>query len=233
MSKIKYILAFFYIIFIGFFLYKSGQILEVNSLDNFSFQKIQDKLNEFKKENYYLLIIYFFFFSLVWTLFLGFISPLLLMAGYLLSPIQGAIIVSLANSISGAILIAIVRSYFMNDISKFFTLKIKKIINFIERDINMYFFIFRLAGGFGAPSQVQNLIPSLTKINILNYIVISLIGCLPIYYISTSIGHSLNFISDIKNLDISIFSNLKFLSTLIIIVIILIGIRIIKKRYKF
>ena len=62
MSKIKYILAFFYIIFIGFFLYKSGQILEVNSLDNFSFQKIQDKLNEFKKENYYLLIIYFFFF---------------------------------------------------------------------------------------------------------------------------------------------------------------------------
>ena len=233
MSRLKYILAFFYIILISIFLYKSGQILEINSFNDFSLKKIQDELNEFKKDNYYLLVIYFFFFSLTWTLFLGFISPILLIAGYLLSPIQGAIIVSLANSISGAILVAIIRSYFINDLKKLFTSKIQKIINFIEKDLNLYFLIFRLAGGFGAPSQVQNLIPALTKIKILNYILISIFGCLPIYYISTSIGHSLNFISDIKNLDVSIFSNLKFLSTLIIIVLILTGIRLIKKRFKF
>ena len=97
----------------------------------------------------------------------------------------------------------------------------------------MYFFIFRLAGGFGAPSQVQNLIPSLTKIKIYNYVYISFFGCLPIYYVSTSIGYSLKFISDIKNLNINVFSNANFLISITIIFVILIAIKQIKKRINF
>lgn len=232
MRNIKYIFAIIYLILIFIFLFKSGQILEINSVSELSFENLKKKLNKIKENNYFLLLFYLFLFSFVWTLFLGFISPILLIVGYMSSPLHGAIIVSLANAISGSILIVIVRNYFVYDLKKFFSFKINKIINFLEKDINLYFFIFRLAGGFGAPSQIQNLIPSLTKIKVINYIFVSLIGCLPIYYISTSIGYSLNFISDIKNLSINPFSNIKFLVTVAIIIFILLMIKFLQKRFK-
>ena len=228
----KYILLFFYLILIILFLYKFTQILEINSLSDFSFEIIQKKLNKIQENNYYLLIMYFFIFSLIWTFFLGFISPILLAAGYMFSPMQGAIIVSLANALSGSILVFIIRNYFINDFKKIDYFRVDRIINFINKDINLYFLVFRLAGGFGAPQQVQNLIPSVTKIKILNYILISIVGCMPVYYISSSIGYSLNFILETKNLDISIFSNIKFLISIAIIVTILILIKFLKKKFK-
>ena len=233
MKIFKYFLAFFYIILIVLFLYKSSQILEISSLNDLSFQKLKFKLNEIKKNDYYLLIFYLLIFSFIWTLFLGFISPILLIVGFLLTPIQGAIIVSLANSVSGAILTVLIRNYFIRDIKKMFSEKVERMINLIEKNVNLYFFIFRLAGGFGAPSQIQNLIPSLTKIKIFNYIIISFFGCLPIYYVNTSIGYTLNFITEIKNLNISVFSNLNFLLTITIIITIIIVINQIKKRFNF
>ena len=233
MKILKYCLAIFYLILIMLFLYKSSQILEISSLNDLSFQELKFKLNEIKKNDYYLLIFYLLIFSFIWTLFLGFISPLLLIAGFLLSPIQGALIVSLANSISGAILTVLIRNYFISDIKKIFNKKIERIINFIEKNVNLYFLIFRLVGGFGTPSQIQNLIPSLTNIRIFNYVITSFFGCLPIYYVSTSIGYSLNFITKIKNLNISVFSNLNFLVTITIIITILILIKQIKKRLNF
>ncbi len=233
MKKLKYFLASFYLILILLFFYKSGQILEISYLNDFSFQKLEFKLNEIKKNNYYLLTFYLFVFSLLWTLFLGFISPILLLTGFLLSPIQGAIIVSIANSLSGAILTVLIRNFFIKDIKKIFSEKIDRIINLIEKNVNLYFFIFRLAGGFGAPSQIQNLIPSLTKIKILNYIIISFFGCLPIYYVSTSIGYSLKFISEIKDLNVNVFSNLNFIITITIIIVIIIVIKLLKKRFNF
>jgi uncharacterized membrane protein YdjX (TVP38/TMEM64 family) len=233
MKILKYFLVFFYLILIILFLYKSGQILEISSLNDLSFKKLEFKLNEIKKDNYYLLTFYLFIFSFIWTLFLGFISPILLIVGFLLTPIQGAIIVSLANSVSGAILTVLIRNYFIRDIKKMFSEKVERMINLIEKNVNLYFFIFRLAGGFGAPSQIQNLIPSLTKIKIFNYIIISFFGCLPIYYVTTSIGYTLNFITEIKNLNISVFSNLNFLLTITIIITIIIVINQIKKRFNF
>ena len=232
MKNIKYILALIYLILIFIFLFKSSQILEINSVSELSFENLQKKLDNIKENNYFLLSFYLFLFSFIWTLFLGFISPILLIVGYMLSPFQGAIIVSLANAISGSILTVIVRNYFVYDLNKYFSSKINKIINFLEKDINLYFFIFRLAGGFGVPSQIQNLIPSLTKIKVLNYIFVSLIGCLPIYYISTTIGYSLNFISDIKNLNINPFVNLKFLISIAIIIFILLMAKFFKKKFK-
>ena len=132
MKIFKYIFAFFYIILIVLFLYKSTQILEINSLNDFSIQELENKLNEIKKNNYTLLTLYLFIFSFIWTLLLGFISPILLIAGYLLSPIQGAIIVSLANSISGIILTVIIRNYFVKDVKKLLNEKIERIIKFID-----------------------------------------------------------------------------------------------------
>ena len=228
----KYFFVFIYFILISIFLFKSIQIFEINSYSELSFENLENKINKYRENNFFLLSFYLFVFSFIWTLFLGFISPLLLISGYILSPIYGAIIVSIANAFSGSILTVVVREYFINDLKRFLNLKIKKIINLLEKDVNFYFFIFRLAGGFGAPSQIQNLIPAFTKIKALNYIIISFFGCFPIYYISTSIGYSLNYISEISNLNINAFSNLKFLIIITVIILILIIIRFTKKKYK-
>ena len=139
MKNIKYILALIYLILIFIFLFKSSQILEINSVSELSFENLQKKLDNIKENNYFLLSFYLFLFSFIWTLFLGFISPILLIVGYMLSPFQGAIIVSLANAISGSILTVIVRNYFVYDLNKYFSSKINKIINFLEKDINLYF----------------------------------------------------------------------------------------------
>ena len=231
MIKIKYFFVIIYIILISVFLYKSSQIIGINSYQEISLDLIKKKIDDLTNNKFQNLIIFLFIFTFLWTLMLGFISPILLIAGYLVSPIYGAIIVSLANSISGTLLIFIIRKYYRIDIEKFFNKKINKIIKFINKDKDFYFLIFRIAGGFGTPSQIQNLIPSVTKIKLTNYLLISFFGCLPIFYISTSIGYSIRFISDLSNLETGILTNPKVLVFIFFIIFILWMIKKTKKKF--
>lgn len=231
MIKIKYFFVIIYIILISVFLYKSSQIIGINSYQEISLDLIKEKIDDLTNNKFQNLIIFLFIFTFLWTLMLGFISPILLIAGYLVSPIHGAIIVSLANAISGTLLIFIIRKYFRIDIEKFFNKKINKIIKFINKDKDFYFLIFRIAGGFGTPSQIQNLIPSVTKIKLTNYLLISFFGCLPIFYISTSIGYSIRFISDLSNLETGILTNPKVLVFIFFIIFILWMIKKTKKKF--
>ena len=231
MIKIKYFFVIIYIILISVFLYKSSQIIGINSYQEISLDLIKEKIDDLTNNKFQNLIIFLFIFTFLWTLMLGFISPILLIAGYLVSPIYGASIVSLANSISGTLLIFISRKYYRIDIEKFFNKKINKIIKFINKDKDFYFLIFRIAGGFGTPSQIQNLIPSVTKIKLTNYLLISFFGCLPIFYISTSIGYSIRFISDLSNLETGILTNPKVLVFIFFIIFILWMIKKTKKKF--
>ena len=221
MFKIKYLFIILYIILISVFLLKTIQIMGIDFYENITLKSFQNKIFELTENDFKKLLIYMLFFAFIWTLMLGFISPILLMAGYLISPIYGALVVSLANAISGTILIYFIRKFYQRDVEKYFNNKILKVIKFINKDKNYYFLIFRIAGGFGVPSQLQNLLPSLTEISLKNYLIISFFGCLPIFYVTTSIGYSIRFISDISNINTSIFSNPKtiiFITFLILVI---------------
>lgn len=221
MFKIKYLFIILYIILILVFLLKTIQIMGIDFYENITLKSFQNKIFELTENDFKKLLIYMLFFAFIWTLMLGFISPILLMAGYLISPIYGALVVSLANAISGTILIYFIRKFYQRDVEKYFNNKILKVIKFINKDKNYYFLIFRIAGGFGVPSQLQNLLPSLTEISLKNYLIISFFGCLPIFYVTTSIGYSIRFISDISNINTSIFSNPKtiiFITFLILVI---------------
>lgn len=221
MFKIKYLFIILYIILMLVFLLKTIQIMGIDFYENITLKSFQNKIFELTENDFKKLLIYMLFFAFIWTLMLGFISPILLMAGYLISPIYGALVVSLANAISGTILIYFIRKFYQRDVEKYFNNKILKVIKFINKDKNYYFLIFRIAGGFGVPSQLQNLLPSLTEISLKNYLIISFFGCLPIFYVTTSIGYSIRFISDISNINTSIFSNPKtiiFITFLILVI---------------
>ena len=221
MFKIKYLFIILYIILISVFLLKTIQIMGIDFYENITLKSFQNKILEFTENDFKKLLIYMLFFAFVWTLMLGFISPILLIAGYLVSPIYGAIVVSLANAISGTILIYFIRKFYQSDIEKYFNNKILKVIKFINKDKNYYFLIFRIAGGFGVPSQLQNLLPSLTEISLKNYLIISFFGCLPIFYVTTSIGYSIRYISDISNINTSIFTNPKTIIFIMFLILVI------------
>ena len=214
-------ILFFYFFFV---------LLNFNSIDDVSFLSISQKINYLVGNNYLIILFSYFIFAFIWVFILGFISPILLLAGYILGPLEGAVIVSLSNAIAGTLLVFIIKNYFEKEIKKFFPKKIEKIALILNKDINFYFLIFRLLGGFGAPSQIQNLLPSLTKIKYSNYLFISIVGCMPIMYITTSIGHSLKYITEFNKINTSIFSEPKVVSFIVVVVLFLILKIFLKKK---
>ena len=229
-SNLKFILAGIYFLIIALFFYFFYELLNFSSMDEISFILINKKINYLVGNNHLIILFYYFVFTLVWVFVLGFISPILLLAGYILGPLEGAVIVSLSNAIAGTLLVFIIKNYFEKEIKKFFPKKIEKIALILNKDINFYFLIFRLLGGFGAPSQIQNLLPSLTKIKYSNYLFISIVGCMPIMYITTSIGHSLKYITEFNKINTSIFSEPKVVSFIVVVVLFLILTRFLKKK---
>ena len=112
MFKIKYLFIILYIILISVFSLKTIQIMGIDFYENITLKSFQNKIFELTENDFKKLLIYMLFFAFIWTLMLGFISPILLMAGYLISPIYGALVVSLANAISGTILIYFIANNF-------------------------------------------------------------------------------------------------------------------------
>ena len=228
--NLKFILAGIYLLIIILFFYLFFNILNFDSIDDVSFVLINQKINYFVGNNYFIILFSYFIFAFIWVFILGFISPILLIAGYILGPLQGAIIVSLSNALAGTLLVFIIKNYFMREIKKFLPKKIEKIALILNNDVNFYFLIFRLLGGFGTPSQIQNVLPSLINIKYFNYLIISIIGCMPIMYITTSIGHSLKYISEFDKINTSILSEPKVISFIIVVILFLIVTKFLKKK---
>lgn len=226
-KKIRFFLIFFYSCFcllVSVFFY---DFFEFGNIDQLNIQNIKNKIMTVVSEKKIVLYIFLFLLSFLWLLFLGFVSPILIIAGYMLNPYLSALVIALSNALAGSVLVFILR-YLNIRIKQIETNKsYNKIINFINQNVNFYFFIFRICAGFGVPSQVQNLLPLFTKIKISNYFFISLIGCLPIFYISCKIGNLMNKLSfyDAKNYG-ELFTNI------VTIAIILLFVFIIKKKFK-
>lgn len=226
-KKIRFFLIFFYSFFcllVSIFFY---DFFEFGNIDQLNIQNIKNKIINVVSEKKIVLYILLFLLSFLWLLFLGFVSPILLIAGYMLNPYLSALVIALSNALAGSVLVFTLR-YLNIRIKQIETNKsYSKIINFINQNVNFYFFIFRICAGFGVPSQIQNLLPLFTKIKILNYFFISLIGCLPIFYISCKIGNLMNKLSfdHAKNYG-------EFFTNIVIIAIILLFVFIIKKKFK-
>ena len=56
----------------------------------------------------------------------------------------------------------------MKKFFKKFLKKFQTLINFLNQDSRYYFLLFRILGGFGTPSPLQNIIPILLKLILKN-----------------------------------------------------------------
>jgi len=219
------------ILVVSFFKFISYE-LNIQDYKTIPYLNIINYLDGKINTNIFNLTLYFFIFSIIWILLLGFISPLLILCGFFLNPYLATIVVSFANALSGSILFYLSKTYFKKQILNRIPKKINVVINFINKNLIIYFFIFRLLGGFGIPSQLQNILPALTKINLIQYFYISFIGCLPIMYLTTSIGYSIKYLGSINSFEISILKETNFIIFVTLFVSILLLFQYYKKKLK-
>ena len=202
-KNIKLYLAITYFIILSIFLWF---LFKNFNLDDFrSFELIKsnrDLLEEVKNKNILISSILFFIFTIIWTLLLGFASPIVLMAGFIFGKVVGSLIVIFGFSV-GATLLYLFVNFFLKDlIYEKFSSKYSYLIDKFKKNEFIYFIIFRAVGGI--PFFIQNLLPIIFNIKIKNYFFGSMVGMAPQLFIGVSLGSGINKIID-ENLNMPSF----------------------------
>ena len=112
-KKIKLFIGLFYLFFIGLFLYFLFSNFSFQQLTSYEFIKDNvDYFSKIKKSNLILLSLSFLLFTILWVFpFLGFVSPVALLGGFILGKWIGTIVVVLGLSI-GATFLYIFSNYY-------------------------------------------------------------------------------------------------------------------------
>ena len=184
-----------------YFLFSSFDIKELTSYEFIRSNK--DIILKYKSENFLFLATSFFIFSILWVLFLGFATPLLLFAGFVFGKWWGTIIAVTGITIGATLLYILANFFFRNFIKqklvkKFY--KLKKL--FVKNDI-LYYMILRFVGGI--PFTLQSLLPILFDMRVKNYLIATLFGCMPTMFVSVALGSGIEEIID-RNEDLSFFT---------------------------
>ena len=190
-KKVKITLGLLYLIVIFSFLYI---LLSKFSLEDISSIKIiqsnADRLNELKNNNLLGLAIFFFLFTILWVSLLGFVSPIILIGGFIFGKWLGTLLVAISLSV-GALCLYLIGKYFFYELLKKNLLnrfkKFKKMFNSNHLTIMIIFRFFAFV-----PFFIANLLPVIFNINIKNYFFGTFIGILPSVFILSSFGSGLS-----------------------------------------
>ena len=191
MKKVKIVLGFSYIAFLGIFLYLLITKIGLEELTSYEFIKSNTAyLIDFKQKNLFFTSLVFVIFGIVWISILqGFGSPLGLICGFIFGSYLGTVIFSITFAL-GASVTFIVANYFFKDFVK---AKIQNNFEYLNNKIrNNQFFSFSLLRFLGGiPIQIQNLIPVLFDIKLKFYFLGSLIGVIIQAFIVCSLGSAI------------------------------------------
>ena len=83
---LKLILGIIYLVIISIGLYFLFSTINIEDLRSYEFiRENKDIILKYKSENFLFLSIIFFVFSIIWVLFLGFVTPLAIFSGFVFS----------------------------------------------------------------------------------------------------------------------------------------------------
>ena len=202
-GKLKLIIATVYLslLFIGlYFLFSAVDLKDLTSYDFIRSNK--DIILQYKEENFLFLTITFFIFCIVWTLFLGFATPLLLFSGFVFGKWWGILIVLISTSIGATLLYVLAGAFFRDFIEEKLAPKFSKLKELFNKNDTVYFMCFRFVGGGGAPYPAQNVLPVLFNMPIKNYMIATAAGSLPSMFVTVAIGSGIEKIID-ENVELS------------------------------
>ena len=173
-KNFKLILGVIYTICLVILLIVLFRYFDFNDLSDYSFiQETSRNLIDFKNKNFLIFTISFFIFSALWVFFLGFASPIALLAGFIFGKWYGTVISVFAFSLGSCFLYLFVKAYFYSLIEKYFSSKIVKYKELFNKNEFLYFMIFRLSGGAGMPFALQNVLPIIFNMKLKNYFLLS------------------------------------------------------------
>ena len=200
------IIGIIYIVMILVCLYFLFSAIDIKDLTSYEFIKSnKDVIIKFKNENFWLLTLLFFIFSIIWTLLLGFATPLLLFGGFVFGKWWGILIVLTSTTIGASLLYIMVGFFLKEMIEQKLAPKFLKLKKFFAKNDIIYFMSYRFVGGGGTPFAIQNMLPVLFNMPIKNYIIATFLGSAPSMFISVSLGDGIESIID-KNEKISFFN---------------------------
>ena len=190
-KKIKIAIGLIYLVVLSAFLYFLFQNFNFEDIRSIKvIQSNKGQLNILKENNLILLIFIFFLLSALWTVFLGFGTPIALVGGFIFGKWIGTILVTTALSI-GALCLYSFGKYFLYDFlkEKLFT-KFKNLNLMFQKKQLLVMILFRFVGV--VPFFLANLLPVIFGINTKNYLIGTFVGILPIIFIMVSLGSGFN-----------------------------------------
>ena len=198
-KKIKLFIGLFYISAVGLFLYFIFTKFSFQEITSYEFIKNnRDYFYDLRQTNLFLLGVVFILFSILWVFAAGFGSPLALFAGFIFGKWFGLLFTVIGMSI-GATLLYIFANFFLKEmIRDRFLNRFQKLEEKFRKSEFLYLLIYRFVGGI--PFQIQNVLPCIFDVKILNFFWSTLLGMIPSLFIMISIGSGLEEIID-QNLN--------------------------------
>ena len=203
--NIKLVLGITYVTILLIGLFFLFSVVDVKDLMSYEFIRLnKDIILKYKSENFLFLAAVFFIFSIVWVLFLGFASPLLIFGGFVFGKWWGILITLTATTMGATLLYLLVGFFFRDFIVQKLAPKFSKLKELFNKNDLFYFTSYRFIGGGGTPYAIQNILPVLFDMPIKNYIIATFIGSAPSMFVTVALGDGIESIID-KNETLSIF----------------------------
>ena len=195
-TKIKFYVGISYIILVSVFLFFFFSKFSLQQITSYDFIKINSSyLMNLKTSNLFLVFIIFLISTILWVFpFLGFGSPIALLAGFIFGKWIGTIVVVLGLS-TGATFLYIFGNFFLKEIIKEkFLSKFQNLESKFKQSEFTYLLIYRFCGGI--PWQLSCIIPTMFNVKVSNFFYATLIGIIPQIFLAVSIGSGLEKIID-------------------------------------
>ena len=190
-KKIKLFIGILYLILLSIFLYFFFSKFSLQQVISYDFiREYRTYFIDIKNSNLILVFIIFLIGTVLWVFpFLGFGSPVSLIAGFIFGKWIGTVVVVLGLSI-GATFLYIFGNYFLKDIvrekfiDRFKNLQIK-----FKKSEFLYLLIYRFIGGI--PWQLSCVLPTIFNVKVKNFFFATLVGIIPQIFLAVSIGSGL------------------------------------------
>jgi len=204
--NLKLVLGAIYLVILAGVLYFIFSRVDIQDLTNYEFiMENRESIFKYKNENFLFLAVLFFTISVIWTLLLGFATPILLFSGFVFGKWWGLLIVLVATTIGATLLYLLANLFFKDLIEKKLAPKFLKLREFFNKNDIIYFMCYRFAGGGGTPYPIQNILPTLFNMPIKNYVIATFLGSTPSMFVTVSLGSGIENIVE-KNEPFSVIN---------------------------
>ena len=196
-KKIKTFIGLFYLIVVCLFFYFFFSNFSLEEITSYEFIKNnRDYFFGLKKSKPILLAGLFILFCIIWTLAGGFVSPVILFAGFVFGNWLGTLLLIVGMTF-GATILYIFANYFLKDfIRNKFLKKYKNLELKFKKSEFLYLLIYRFVGGI--PFAISNILPCIFYVKTYNFFWATFIGMIPQLFAVASIASGLEKIIDVN-----------------------------------